>query len=35
LGHRGALSWIRKFERAVNKKGKPLAEVLKRSGQHW
>ncbi|MDD4601788.1 MAG: SAM-dependent DNA methyltransferase, partial [Negativicutes bacterium] len=34
-GHLGALTWIRRFEQGVNKTGKPLAEVLARSGYHW
>lgn len=35
LGHSGALKWIRRFEKSVNGKGKPLTEVLKRSNCHW
>ena len=31
----GALSWIERFEREVNGKGKPLPEVLARPGQRW
>jgi len=34
-GHAGALAWIRRFESAVNGKGKPLTSVLSRSGHHW
>ncbi|MGQ0662437.1 MAG: hypothetical protein ACT4P2_02415 [Pseudomonadota bacterium] len=34
-GHRGALRWIRRFERAVNEKGKRLPEALARSGMRW
>jgi type I restriction-modification system DNA methylase subunit len=35
LGHTGALSWIKKFEHAVNKKGVPLPKVLQRAGMRW
>lgn len=35
LGHNGALNWIKKFEKQVNKKGKPLPQVLARKGIHW
>ena len=35
LKHRGALSWIRKFEAGVNEKGKPLPKVLARSNMLW
>ncbi|MFA6925259.1 MAG: N-6 DNA methylase [Bacteroidales bacterium] len=35
LGHDNALSWIKKFEHEVNKKGKPLPKVLERSGCYW
>jgi len=31
----GAINWIRKFELSVNGTGKPLPEVLKRTGMHW
>lgn len=34
-GHSGALSWIKKFSSATNKKGEPLPQVLQRSGVHW
>lgn len=34
-GHTGALNWVRRFEGDVNKKNKPLTEVLQRSGVHW
>jgi hypothetical protein len=34
-GHNGALSWIRNFEKGVNKKGKPLIEVLSRKNLYW
>jgi len=35
LGHTGALNWIARFEDAVNTDGKPLTEVLAKSGQMW
>ena len=35
LGHTGALNWIARFEHAVNTDGKPLAEILAKSGQMW
>lgn len=35
LGHDNTLSWIKKFEHEVNKKGKPLPKVLERSGCYW
>ncbi|MBT9140304.1 MAG: hypothetical protein DDT30_00880 [Dehalococcoidia bacterium] len=35
LGHYGTLSWIARFEHGFNKKGKPLAQVLRRAGMHW
>ena len=34
-GHHGAISWIKRFEKVTNKKGKPLTEVLKRSNLKW
>lgn len=34
-GYTGALRWIRSFENAVNKKGKPLEKVLSRSNMYW
>jgi hypothetical protein len=34
-GHDGALNWIRKFETAVNEKGKPLVEVLETNDLYW
>ena len=34
-GHNGALNWIRNFEKGVNKKGKPLVEVLSRKDLYW
>lgn len=33
--HTGALNWIRRFEHAVNTKGKPLTESLARKKIHW
>lgn len=33
--HIGALEWISKFENAINDKGKPLPEVLKRNNHFW
>lgn len=35
LKHSETLKWIKKFEHEVNGKGKPLPEVLKRSGCYW
>jgi len=35
LGHEGALRWIRRFEFAVNGNGKPLPQVLQRTGMQW
>ncbi|MFZ2456910.1 MAG: N-6 DNA methylase [Candidatus Altiarchaeia archaeon] len=35
LGHKGALEWVKQFERAKNEKGKPLKTVLKRPGLEW
>ena len=35
LGHAGARRWIRRFERARNRKGRSLPEVLARAGHHW
>jgi hypothetical protein len=35
MGHHGALRWISQFRSAVNGTGKPLPEVLMRSGYHW
>ena len=34
-GMTGALSWITRFQNAVNGKGKPLHQVLSRSGCEW
>ena len=34
-GHIGALNWIKTFENAVNEKGKPLVDVLKRKDKYW
>ncbi len=34
-GNYGALAWIENFENARNEVGKPLPEVLARTGQHW
>lgn len=34
-GYTGALKWIQKFEQETNGTGKPLPQVLKRSGMHW
>ena len=34
-GKTGALNWIRKFARGKNNSGRPLPEVLKRSGHYW
>jgi hypothetical protein len=34
-GMNGALAWISRFRNAVNLKGKPLPEVLTRSGCQW
>ncbi|MBR0504678.1 MAG: N-6 DNA methylase [Kiritimatiellae bacterium] len=31
----GALAWIERFEREVNNTGRPLPDVLARSGQQW
>ena len=33
--HKGALSWISRFENGTNKTGKPLPESLKRSDLFW
>jgi len=35
LNHENALNWIEKFENSVNKKNKPLPEVLKRKNMFW
>ncbi len=35
LNHSGALSWIRRFESAVNNTGKPLPQVLSRKNLQW
>ena len=35
IGHKGALSWIRRFEHEVNTDGRPLVETLARSNMHW
>jgi len=35
LNHKNALNWIKKFENELNKKGKPLPEVLKKANVHW
>jgi hypothetical protein len=35
LGHRGALSWIARFETEYNDVGEPLPESLKRAGMYW
>jgi hypothetical protein len=35
LGHVGALTWIRRFENAVNKANVPLVESLAISGMYW
>ena len=35
MGHTGALSWIRRFERARNQRGRPLPQVLRRSSHFW
>jgi len=35
LRHRGAFSWINKFEHEVNGKGLPLTDSLKRPGMLW
>ena len=34
-GYHGALNWIKRFEHETNETGKPLPEVLKRSGSYW
>ncbi|PSQ77842.1 MAG: hypothetical protein BRD37_04160 [Bacteroidetes bacterium QH_8_67_23] len=34
-GDRGALAWIQKFEHETNTTGRPLPDVLARSGRHW
>lgn len=34
-GHTGALAWIARFGNETNNKGRPLPEVLERSGHHW
>lgn len=34
-GHTGALNWIDKFSEQTNNVGRPLPEVLKRSGMKW
>lgn len=33
--HVGALAWIERFEREVNGTGKPLPDVLARTGEQW
>lgn len=33
--HGGALAWIRKFENAVDGRGRPLPERLRRAGYYW
>jgi hypothetical protein len=35
LNHNETLNWINKFKHEVNGKGKPLPDVLKRSGCYW
>ncbi|MGI5869965.1 MAG: N-6 DNA methylase, partial [Kiritimatiellia bacterium] len=35
LGHHGAMAWIKRFEQAVNEKGRPLSTVLKQPGKLW
>lgn len=34
-GRSGALAWIRRFERETNGTGRPLPEVLARTGRQW
>ncbi len=35
LGHTGTINWIKKFQHKLNKKGKPLPEVLAKKGEYW
>ncbi|SFT74915.1 N-6 DNA Methylase [Lishizhenia tianjinensis] len=35
LNHNGALNWIRSFENLTNTNGRPLTEVLQRTGSRW